>query len=464
MSENWLKILKEKMESYEAPVPDGLWESIEASMFPEKTRKTRILPWVWATAVAAALALGIFAGVRLIDRRGDPGAIDKNELIAGGQTFPEQKPSSSADNGEGQVSSKRDQEPIHLVPSPKRAALADVLSKESEVSPVPEDIPAITEEVTVPTEVTDIPSEVAVPVVAEVKEETEVAEVADVKDVKEVTEVAEVAGEDQKEEVLPKDQDDKKTGFKTTHDGDDWSGHLSGTDGAVRPGIGKPSAGVSFSSAAHRAQDVNTLDTRPFFVGVLSSAEAGTRNDVTIYSRTVSIPVTKDEEHRRPIRLSLSLDIPVSQVLSVETGLTYSILHSVFSTSSGSRISENMQTLGYLGIPLNLKANLWDKDWFTFYLTGGGMVEKCVSAVSKTVVSMGGEQLATSSKQSFKVKPLVWSLNASGGLQFNFSDSFGIYAEPGISYRFTDNKMVSSIYTEHPLDFVMSFGARFAFK
>ena len=63
MSEDWLKILKEKMESHEAPVPEGVWESVESSLFPAKERGPRFMPWVWAFAAAAALALGVFAGL-----------------------------------------------------------------------------------------------------------------------------------------------------------------------------------------------------------------------------------------------------------------------------------------------------------------------------------------------------------------------------------------------------------------
>ena len=68
MSEDWLKIVKEKMESVETPAPDGVWEHLEAELFPAKTHKVRYMPWVWGFAVAAAVALGVFAGVRMIDR------------------------------------------------------------------------------------------------------------------------------------------------------------------------------------------------------------------------------------------------------------------------------------------------------------------------------------------------------------------------------------------------------------
>ena len=207
------------------------------------------------------------------------------------------------------------------------------------------------------------------------------------------------------------------------------------------------------------------LDSKTFFHGVAATyQDFATRDVVSIYTRTVSVPVSKNENHKRPVRLSLSLDLPITQVLSVESGLTYSILQSTFTTSSGTRVSEETQTLGYLGIPLKLKANLWDKDWLTVYASAGGMGEKCVSAFSKTVVTQGGENSGNTSKNKFSVKPLIWSVNASAGLQANLPGSMGLYLEPGVSYHFASDTKPRSVYTEHPFDFVMAFGLRYSFR
>ena len=80
--------------------------------------------------------------------------------------------------------------------------------------------------------------------------------------------------------------------------------------------------------------------------------------------------------------------------------------------------------------------DIWKKNLFTLYASGGGMVEKCVNASTKSVVSIAGEKNEGSVKNSFSVKPLVWSLNASAGLQASLPSSFGIFLEPGISYHF----------------------------
>ena len=43
MSEDWLKIVKEKMESVETPAPDGVWEHLEAELFPAKADHNALL-------------------------------------------------------------------------------------------------------------------------------------------------------------------------------------------------------------------------------------------------------------------------------------------------------------------------------------------------------------------------------------------------------------------------------------
>jgi len=415
MSEDWLKIIKDKMESHEAPVPEGVWEKVESSIFPAKERGPRFMPWVWAFAAAAALALGVFAGLRLIDRSVGHGTGTDDEWIAENPTSPDNNNSSSADNGGGQVSPKAS--PIQIVPAPQGSSLAVVKFPEIEME-IPESV------MDIPESVLELPESVV------------------------------------KAPAITKRED---TGFKTDHDGEDWSDHLSVTSDSRFDR--SPSAGVSLSSAARGSQDANLLETKTFFHGVAASyPDIATRDASSIYTRTVSVPVSKNEDHKRPVRLALSLDFPVTDVLSVESGLTYSILQSDFTTSSGARVSQETQKLGYLGIPLNLKANIWNKDWFTVYASGGGMVEKCVNASSKTVITQSGENSGSPVKNKFSVKPLMWSLNAAAGLQANLPGSMGLYLEPGVSYHFAGETKYHSIYTEHPFDFIMSFGLRYSFR
>ena len=53
-----------------------------------------------------------------------------------------------------------------------------------------------------------------------------------------------------------------------------------------------------------------------------------------------------------------------------------------------------------------------------------------------------------------------WSVDASAGVQYNFSDSFGLYAEPGVGYYFDNGSNVKTIYKEKPFNFNLNVGFR----
>ena len=445
--------MREKLLNHEEPVPDGLWERIEATLQARERarRRTRVL--VWSLAAAAAVALGVFAGVSLIDRTPD---LD-NLVVADSQdhrTEPTNNPSSSADFKEGSVTPA---DPVMIVRTRPVELVSEVFpEKVEEVLPVGK---------------TDVPDMEQVPDKEQVADVVPVVD--DVPEVKDVEEVKEVSVADEKPSV---DQ------FKTDHDGEDWSGYSSATnDGQL---LRKLVAGLSMTSSARGSQDVSTVESSMFFMGltpVAASSDEGTsflpssygtkaqtsRIDAMKYAthtRADSEPVTKEENHRRPIRASLSLSYPLNDRLWLESGLTYSLLHSTFTTSSGATVTEDNQSIGYLGIPLNLRTNLFERNLLSIYAIGGGMVEKSIHGSVLTQTYVSGTPRSGDTARELNIKPLQWSVNASAGIQANIFNSFGIYAEPGLSYHFANNANVRSIYTEHPLDFIMTFGARFAFK
>ena len=451
MKKDWLDSIRERMDGYESSVPDGLWDEIEASVFSESKKSRRvILPWVWGLAAAAAVALGVFAGVRLLDRNTDiPRTAEQPKESRDSLSIS--KPSSSVDLVGAPASSGS---LIAQAAEPRTVSRPAVMPV-TETVPEPEDIVPVT-----------------VPV--QVQEELQAQEVVPVQEVADPQEVAIAITDEQ-----PNKEPDV---FKTDHDGEDWSGYRSATQDDGHSGSGLPSAGLSFSSTSRELHDITTVDTKMFYLGAAPDAtrESGGRFEAVrgvSYSgrhaekyaaadmnKTESDPVTKSEEHRRPVRASLTFLFPLNDVLGIESGVSYSILRSAFSTSSGLRVSDVSQTMGLVGIPLNLKAEVFNCDWFSVYLSGGGMVEKCVRASTRTTVTIGDVISEDNVLKSLTVKPLFWSLNAAAGLQVNTVGNLGIFAEPGISYHFDNHSNVRSIYTDRPFDFVMTFGARYSFR
>ena len=439
MNKDWTDLIREKLLNYEEPVPGDLWDRVQASLIARERarRRTRIL--VWSVAAAAAIAVGVFTGVNLVDK----GPAVNDLIVADSQehrTASPEIPSSSADIEEGPVSSGS---PVTIV----RGKGTELIAMASDqVEPVTEPVPEpVTEPVVEP---------VGEPAVNPVEKPSE-----------KPVEIVE-------ESPVQKPE----SSFKTDHDGEDWSGYSDASVDRLGGRIRNLVAGLSVSSATADSRNVNTVESSRFFLGAAPSSLNSdeytyflpSRNSATTYAavntKAVSEPVTKSENHRRPVRAALSLSYPLNDTFWLESGLTYSLLHSTFTISSGMTVSEDSQVLAYLGVPLNLRANLLSKDLFAFYLVGGGMGEKCLRGDVNSATTVSGTPRVEPTSRKLDLKPLQWSVNTSAGLQFNVKDSFGIYAEPGLSYRFANNAAVRSIYTEHPLDFVMTFGARFSFR
>ncbi|EXY30734.1 outer membrane beta-barrel domain protein, partial [Bacteroides fragilis str. 3397 T10] len=83
-----------------------------------------------------------------------------------------------------------------------------------------------------------------------------------------------------------------------------------------------------------------------------------------------------DIKHHQPISFGLSVRKGLAKGFSLETGLTYTLLSSDAKLAGEEQQIE--QKLHYVGIPLRANWNFLDKKLVTLYVSGGGMVEKCV--------------------------------------------------------------------------------------
>ena len=409
MKDDLLNSIKDRLDSYEESAPEGLWSDIEASVFPkEKPRKAAFVPWMWLSAAAAAVAAVLIVTNTLSN---DP---KEDRIVA--QT--DITPSSSVNPGDDPASSEE---------------LASLLA-DADVRPV---VPAA------PGRVRSLPVKSVPENQASLEPEPEMAAEAEPDVVLEPeSEMVEEA-----EPTVPVEQEQDRR-VATNHDGEDWSGYMSATDDGDTGFLSRISMKASLAGAATQSQDVSNYDPAMFYYGSGDTRSSGysdepTRAFAPMDPLISASSVETDTRHHRPVRMSLTFHMPLGGIFGVETGASYTLLRSTVTTTSGSTVNRNIQTLKYLGIPVNLTAGLYGNDWCRLYLSGGGMAEKCVSG---------------------EIKPLLWSLNAAAGAQINLGRSLGIYAEPGLSYHFDDGSPVRTIYKDRPLDFMMTVGARMSFR
>lgn len=176
--------------------------------------------------------------------------------------------------------------------------------------------------------------------------------------------------------------------------------------------------------------------------------------------------ITTKIVHRQPVRIGLSIDYWLSNTFGIETGITYSLLVSDLSSGSSETYYNTVQSLNYIGLPLNVNLRIADfaKSNGRLYLSAGGMVEKCFSGKTITHYNVAMKPNLPGIVTKLEVKPLQWSLNAALGCSYAIGNIASFYVEPGISYYFDNSSPVETIYKERPINFSLRAGVRFSIK
>ena len=173
--------------------------------------------------------------------------------------------------------------------------------------------------------------------------------------------------------------------------------------------------------------------------------------------------VETQKKHRFPLQFGLSARYHLTSRLSLESGLTYTYLSSELTSGTADHHFVTEQRLQYLGIPLLLGYDLWKNKTWNLYLSGGGMLEKCIHGKSRTDYVLSNE-LVASHKNHVMEKPLQCSLLGAMGAQLHLSSHIGIYAEPGVSYYFDNGSPIETIYKDKAFNFNFKLGLRIHFN
>lgn len=154
-----------------------------------------------------------------------------------------------------------------------------------------------------------------------------------------------------------------------------------------------------------------------------------------------------DYTHYLPITAGLSARIPLTERLSVTTGLQYALYISRFTYSLS---GEKMQYAHYLGVPARLDWTFASNRWLDVYAGAGMEAELCLGA------TLGGRKLQRDG--------LGLSLLGAAGLQLNISSRIGLYLEPELSWRIPSAEWKLDTYRRtHPLVFTVATGIRINF-
>ena len=404
MKEDWIEQLRRKLDNYEVEPPPGLWEDIckQMGLEPEPaSKKVLISRWWWAAAAVVLALVGFF--VFNNPRSEQPLQANAVSQKQAPEQLSGEEPSSEQTLAQLSSSHK----------SPKAIIFHHHISNPIIPEPAEEQEPITSEENPSYTE----PSETS--------QQEEPAK-------------TQVQSQDDRSLIQTVHQyQTSQDSPKTSASPNKWSVGLMASGGLLAANNSQRTEGVYYSqSIMGSVYDLSYMYN-------YNSVES-------CYAYTLIEYVSK---HHLPLRLGLSLQYQLNPRLALLSGISYTRLSSEFSLSLYHNISYSQiiysQRLHYVGIPLGVTWQLWKASHFRFYLSGGAMVEKCVS------VDVDGGYTGK--------KPWQWSVNAAAGAEYAFMPSLGAYLEPSLGYYFSDGTQLEHYYKEHPLAPSIEFGLRMHF-
>ena len=401
--DQWTQRLRDHLADIEAPVPDDLWEKIEARLpkevaSPTPKKEARIVP-LWARWAAAAVIVGglvILWNVK-------SGIWNENSLLS---SKSETTKKTSAEKTPALMKSKKSEE-SESSESIEQGVKAPTL--------LAEEMPMESEK-----KVEETP---LVPVSSEEKSNESIQPISSEKKPND--------SEKSPENVI-RELNQKIAAYKQRRNG----------------------------SATINLYASNGFGNQSYRNGVLMSQELLSnydyyRNPDSHGTRVGNSPVylANHEERQnfyQPISFGLSVNIPISSKFSVSTGVVYTRLSSDFTSIANSLVYERQQKLHYVGIPLTVQYNVWKWHGLNVYATAGGQADFNVKAYMTT------EGIETKLEKD----DWQWSVNAALGVQYNFIPQLGIYVEPGIKHYFDNGSHIQNYFKHRPTNFNLQIGLR----
>lgn len=194
------------------------------------------------------------------------------------------------------------------------------------------------------------------------------------------------------------------------------------------------SVNIHASGAAGRMES-DRIAAYPTETGMPSkSSESDFYN---IVSTIEQVPI--HYQHDIPLSAGLALCWELSPRISLESGLTYSYLHSYEGLFGDQR-------LHFAGIPLKVNVRLFSAGPLEVSAGGYGMAEKCLSA--------------TQGRVSVKEPDIQLSSGVFLDAGYRLGSFALLYLQPSLSYYFTKTRLLT-YRTENPLGFSLQAGLRF---
>ena len=164
------------------------------------------------------------------------------------------------------------------------------------------------------------------------------------------------------------------------------------------------------------------------------------------------------QHHDLPLSYGLTVSYPLTERLSLTTGVTYTKLRSNFTQVMRSMQIQREQTLHYVGIPLTANYQLWSLSSSVLHLPSS--LQTYVSAGFKADWNVATHLETEGVVQQLPKDRLQWSLNGSLGVQYDIVPQLGVYVEPGLTWYPDNGSSLQNYFKYKPLNFSLQLGLR----
>lgn len=236
------------------------------------------------------------------------------------------------------------------------------------------------------------------------------------------------------------------------------SNHIAQASGSWSVGV-QGIGGASLSSGRGMLENnaVAPPSDDPSNPDTVQTVEAA--NILRVPSGVKQVAVRAGEaEHEIPLTFGLTIGRRVSSRLSIESGLSYTLLRTRLKYyGGGADIVRNVRN-NYIGVPLKLNYQLLERSSFAVYGTLGGAVDIPIGSqfTTRTSQPLNGDVVFPhlSSRAQF-------SMLGGLGIQYSISPHLGLYFEPSLRYYFNNRSSMSTYWQAHPWSFSFPIGVRY---
>ena len=418
-NEDWLKIIKERVDNYESPVPKDLWSSIERDL-PKKSPVTLYLKRTAAAIASIAAIAAIIITVRFANTNNP-----QKHLISSAKT-----------NIIDEAKKQSENKDIVIETQEVKENLAQNITNEKQAN-----IPVVS--TYNPDSISNKPTTANIhSAIVDNDKSANNGNNSRLKAIKEFNEAAKTTENhaNGKDISLPAANNNDRR----------WSIAM-----AVNNGFGNRNSSVNGFAPINNAYAVNKYSSRP-------DRKMGHFNYV--YSSVVANNIeeeTKTEiEYDVPLTYAAMFRYHFNNHWAIDAGIQFSYLGASWHSGSNNSYYSSTQKLVLIGIPVGASFTFVDSRFFTMYALAGASVDKCVTGNIKQF-AQSGRKHANTGKRDLPEHPWQFSLNAGLGLQFNATDHIGIFAEPKAT-RFYDTAKELNI-RKHSTEFQLLVGLRLTY-